>query len=107
MTPELASPLTSTPHQQEDIRVSTNLICITPLHGGSSAVLGSNSRHAGHEFVTLTTRLPRLTKEWKIAEPFEQNRRASDLQGSKRKVKANERKRKFWQLQIDDDTHQA
>ncbi|GFV61456.1 hypothetical protein TNCV_2937981 [Trichonephila clavipes] len=29
------------------------------LKGGSSAVLGSNSRHAGHEFNTLITRLPR------------------------------------------------
>ncbi|GFY08727.1 hypothetical protein TNCV_5006401 [Trichonephila clavipes] len=26
------------------------------LHGGSSAVLGSNSKHACHESVTLTTR---------------------------------------------------
>ncbi|GFV46511.1 hypothetical protein TNCV_3233981 [Trichonephila clavipes] len=26
--------------------------------GGSLAVLGSNSRHAGHDFVTLTTRPP-------------------------------------------------
>ncbi|GFU83262.1 hypothetical protein TNCV_3738731 [Trichonephila clavipes] len=32
---------------------------IVPLHGGPSAVLGSNSRHAGHETFTLTTKLPR------------------------------------------------
>ncbi|GFW08657.1 hypothetical protein TNCV_2776781 [Trichonephila clavipes] len=30
-----------------------------PLHGGSSVVLGSNSRHASHDFVTLTTKLLR------------------------------------------------
>ncbi|GFV85425.1 hypothetical protein TNCV_3772491 [Trichonephila clavipes] len=29
------------------------------LHGGSSAVLGSDSWHAVHESVTLTTTLPR------------------------------------------------
>ncbi|GFV58528.1 hypothetical protein TNCV_4933131 [Trichonephila clavipes] len=34
-----------------------------PLHCGFSVVLGSNSCHAGHESVTLTTRLLRPTKK--------------------------------------------
>ncbi|GFW62226.1 hypothetical protein TNCV_4421151 [Trichonephila clavipes] len=38
---------------------STYLTCIAPFHRGSSAVLGSNSRHAGRESVTLAARLPR------------------------------------------------
>ncbi|GFX31480.1 hypothetical protein TNCV_433211 [Trichonephila clavipes] len=29
-----------------------------PLHGGSSAIGGSNSRHAGPETITVTTKLP-------------------------------------------------
>ncbi|GFX09814.1 hypothetical protein TNCV_654131 [Trichonephila clavipes] len=33
-----------------------------PLHGRSSAVRGSNSRHAVYESVTLTTWLPRPLK---------------------------------------------
>ncbi|GFU85661.1 hypothetical protein TNCV_1719521 [Trichonephila clavipes] len=33
---------------------------MAPLRGGCSEVLRSNSRHARHESVTLTTRLPRL-----------------------------------------------
>ncbi|GFT40276.1 hypothetical protein TNCV_627691 [Trichonephila clavipes] len=60
MTPDLASPLLIyTQHQREGVRVSTDLTGIAPLLGRSSAVLGSNSWHAGHESVTLTTRLPR------------------------------------------------
>ncbi|GFX79000.1 hypothetical protein TNCV_3912871 [Trichonephila clavipes] len=31
----------------------------SPLHGGSSAVPGSSSEHAGYESIILTTRLPR------------------------------------------------
>ncbi|GFT73522.1 hypothetical protein TNCV_4021301 [Trichonephila clavipes] len=38
---------------------SIDLTCITPLHGGSSAVLGSNSWHLCNEFVTMVIRLPR------------------------------------------------
>ncbi|GFS90782.1 hypothetical protein TNCV_1003721 [Trichonephila clavipes] len=36
------------------LQASKNLTCISSLQGGSS-----NSRHAGHEFVTLTNGLPR------------------------------------------------
>ncbi|GFV24521.1 hypothetical protein TNCV_814051 [Trichonephila clavipes] len=39
--------------------LSTDLTYIAPLHGGSSAALGSNLWHAGHESGTLTIRLPR------------------------------------------------
>ncbi|GFX69083.1 hypothetical protein TNCV_4945821 [Trichonephila clavipes] len=52
--PDLAlSPLTSKPHQQEDVKTNQ-----PHLHGGSSAVVGSNSRHTNYESVPLTTRLP-------------------------------------------------
>ncbi|GFW97856.1 hypothetical protein TNCV_1426191 [Trichonephila clavipes] len=43
--------------------LSTDLACIASLHGGSSAVLGSNSWHASHESVILTTRLSRPPSE--------------------------------------------
>ncbi|GFV11600.1 hypothetical protein TNCV_975901 [Trichonephila clavipes] len=36
-----------------------DLTCIAPQHSGSSAGLGSNSRHARHESFTLASRLPR------------------------------------------------
>ncbi|GFT33098.1 hypothetical protein TNCV_1264641 [Trichonephila clavipes] len=59
MTPELAPLLTITPHQRENVSALDGFnVHLSPLHGGSSAVLGSNSCPAGHGFVTLTTRLP-------------------------------------------------
>ncbi|GFV69819.1 hypothetical protein TNCV_3790161 [Trichonephila clavipes] len=45
--------------------LSTDLTCIAPLHVGSSAALDSNSGHAGHESVTLATKLPRLRNKTK------------------------------------------
>ncbi|GFV00379.1 hypothetical protein TNCV_3643571 [Trichonephila clavipes] len=58
-TPELTSPLlTSTPTRD---RLSLDIFNVhrSPLQGGSSGVLDSNACHACHEFVTLTTGLPR------------------------------------------------
>ncbi|GFX11409.1 hypothetical protein TNCV_2804701 [Trichonephila clavipes] len=54
-TLELA-PLSPNYHTNgKTFELSTDLTCIAPFHDGYSAVLGSNSRHAGHESVTLTT----------------------------------------------------
>ncbi|GFW99835.1 hypothetical protein TNCV_3420641 [Trichonephila clavipes] len=58
-TPELATPSPNYHTNGRTFDLSTDLMSIASLHDGSSLVLGSNSRHARHESVTLTTRLPR------------------------------------------------
>ncbi|GFY21760.1 hypothetical protein TNCV_1169041 [Trichonephila clavipes] len=40
------------------LELLTDLTCIAPLHGGSSAVLGLTHDTRGHEWVTFTTTLP-------------------------------------------------
>ncbi|GFW01865.1 hypothetical protein TNCV_3028361 [Trichonephila clavipes] len=65
-TPELAPPLpTTTPHQRKAFELSNDYTRIASLHGGSSVVQGLNSRHARHESVSLTIRLPRPRKSFK------------------------------------------
>ncbi|GFT79166.1 hypothetical protein TNCV_3095131 [Trichonephila clavipes] len=57
---EVVHPLiTSPPQQRENVLASIYSTTPASLQGGSSAVQCSNSRHAGQDSVTCTTRLPR------------------------------------------------
>ncbi|GFY10802.1 hypothetical protein TNCV_1123242 [Trichonephila clavipes] len=52
-------------------KLSTDFTRIASLHGVSSAVLDSNSSHAGHESAILTTRLLRSQKDsFRIIEKY-------------------------------------
>ncbi|GFX72686.1 hypothetical protein TNCV_4062811 [Trichonephila clavipes] len=55
---DTSSPNFHTPPMGGSLNVYMFNIHQLPLHGESSVVLGSNSGHIGHDFVTLTTRLP-------------------------------------------------
>ncbi|GFX03341.1 hypothetical protein TNCV_3555681 [Trichonephila clavipes] len=79
MTPELAPPSSDFNTAPTVGYLSLDILDVhrPPLHGGSSGVLGSNSRQASHESGTLTTRLLRPTriswnrKSWTLDGRFE------------------------------------
>ncbi|GFV42014.1 hypothetical protein TNCV_2838331 [Trichonephila clavipes] len=59
MALELASPSPNYHTNGRTLQLSTDLKCITPLHGGSLVVLGSNWRQGKSRSNTYTTRLLR------------------------------------------------
>ncbi|GFV85440.1 hypothetical protein TNCV_3772641 [Trichonephila clavipes] len=64
-TAELAPPSPNYHTNQRTFQLPTDLTCITALHGGSSMVLGLNSRQGKPRSDTYTTRLPWLSVPFK------------------------------------------
>ncbi|GFT33084.1 hypothetical protein TNCV_4368061 [Trichonephila clavipes] len=50
-TPELAPPSPNCHTNGKLFQLSTDLTCIAALHGGSLVAVGSNSRHANHDWI--------------------------------------------------------